>query len=444
VKDSRYLYAHRFGTSTADFMHCAVCNCQVFVRCEIEGQVYALVSAPTLLEFSRLQGFVPVDYDGENLPERLRRRARYWIPELYRGPLEDSPWRTFLILLRKHLDAHTVALLLRSPGDDEPMELLSEGGSRSDIENYNQGQFELDPLVELPSGQVVALHEFIPREELENSEFYRVIMQPQGWCDFLGADLREENELDIRIRIGRYQGGQEFGEEDKTLLRELLPHLETSVRLYTRMQRLERERAVYAGAVEQLSVATIILDEQAAVMSSNDLAQRLLARNDGITLRENQLQLASQEASRELHELVACVLKTSRQGDAPVVEAMRLPRAGGKPDLGLVIRGLPVPAAAQAQGIPRAAIFINDPGQVSAAPVKMLSRLFGFTPAEAGLAIQLANGLTLDEASAELGVSRNTTRTHLRSLFAKTGVSRQSMLVRLILKSVAPLGWETL
>jgi DNA-binding CsgD family transcriptional regulator len=51
----------------------------------------------------------------------------------------------------------------------------------------------------------------------------------------------------------------------------------------------------------------------------------------------------------------------------------------------------------------------------------------------------LANGLTLDQASAELGVSRNTARTHLRSLFSKTGVSRQTMLVRLILKSVANL-----
>ncbi len=51
----------------------------------------------------------------------------------------------------------------------------------------------------------------------------------------------------------------------------------------------------------------------------------------------------------------------------------------------------------------------------------------------------LAKGLNLDEASEQLNVSRNTTRTHLRSLFAKTGVNRQSLLVRLILNSVAPL-----
>ena len=51
----------------------------------------------------------------------------------------------------------------------------------------------------------------------------------------------------------------------------------------------------------------------------------------------------------------------------------------------------------------------------------------------------LADGLSLDEASEALGMSRNTARTHLRSIFSKTGVSRQTLLVRLILKSVAQL-----
>ena len=53
--------------------------------------------------------------------------------------------------------------------------------------------------------------------------------------------------------------------------------------------------------------------------------------------------------------------------------------------------------------------------------------------------VLLADGLSLDEASEALGMSRNTARTHLRSIFSKTGVSRQTLLVRLILKSVAQL-----
>ena len=69
-----------------------------------------------------------------------------------------------------------------------------------------------------------------------------------------------------------------------------------------------------------------------------------------------------------------------------------------------------------------------------------LRQLFEFTPAEAALALLLANGLTLDEASDELGITRNTAKSHLSSIFSKTGVTRQPKLVQLILKSVAPIG----
>ena len=45
-----------------------------------------------------------------------------------------------------------------------------------------------------------------------------------------------------------------------------------------------------------------------------------------------------------------------------------------------------------------------------------------------------------DEAAEKMDVRRNTARTHLRSIFCKTGVTRQTMLVRLLLNSVITLG----
>jgi DNA-binding CsgD family transcriptional regulator len=65
--------------------------------------------------------------------------------------------------------------------------------------------------------------------------------------------------------------------------------------------------------------------------------------------------------------------------------------------------------------------------------------LFELTPAEANLALLLARGLTLAEVSEAQNISPHTARAQLKSIFAKTGVSRQAELVRLILKSVASL-----
>ena len=89
MRDQRWVYAHRFGTRTADFMHCARCNELVYVRCEIEGQHYALVVVNALESADQLLDPQPVDYDGEALAGRLDRRSSRWIGRL--EVVEEGP-----------------------------------------------------------------------------------------------------------------------------------------------------------------------------------------------------------------------------------------------------------------------------------------------------------------------------------------------------------------
>lgn len=360
--------------------------------------------------------------------------------ELYNGPLEEPPWQGFLARMREELGAHLVTLLLRPPSLEEQVVMLADGGCLSAMESYSAGQFVLDPFVNLPSGEVFSLHEFLSRETLFASDFYRVIMQPQGWYDFLGLDLRDGSELDVRFRAGRHEGAAPFGDAEKALLRALTPHLQRAVRLHTRFSRIERERAIYAGAVEQLRVATMILDERGELLSINDAAADLIKRGAGIMLVDNKPQLEDREANREFMQLVQELRQPQPPGGPPrPAAALQVPRRGDLGDLGLVARAVPSVSAAAVRGAPRIALFISDPQQAPEPPQRVISRLFDLTPTEASLALLLANGMSLDEASAELAISRNTARAHLRAVFAKTGVARQSGLVRLILRSVAPL-----
>jgi DNA-binding CsgD family transcriptional regulator len=69
----------------------------------------------------------------------------------------------------------------------------------------------------------------------------------------------------------------------------------------------------------------------------------------------------------------------------------------------------------------------------------MARQLFDFTPAEANFDVELVNGLSLDEAAIKLGIRRNTARAHLRSIFMKADVTRQSELVRVLLNAVLGL-----
>lgn len=86
--------------------------------------------------------------------------------------------------------------------------------------------------------------------------------------------------------------------------------------------------------------------------------------------------------------------------------------------------GLALPA-------PEGAIVFVAPGREAANDeAHMYRETFGLTPAEARLAARLKEGLALKEAAEELGISVNTARNQIKSVFEKLGVNRQSDLIR--------------
>jgi len=335
------------------------------------------------------------------------------------------------------MGAVATTLVLRPAHTDRAGLILTEGGSSEGVALYRDGLFMADPFVALPPGRVVALHEIMPLAELEQTELYKLCMAPGGLHDSLGADIEVDGAIEARLRVARTRGARAFGRREKQLCVLLLPHLERAVRIHARLHRVESERALYAGAIAQLAVGAVILDGKGAVVATNRLAGEILARRDGLWVAEGTLRVQHAGEAAELRRIVAELLEQGRAGQPGVVQALRISRPSGRGDLGLIVR--PVPAAGETGHVPGVAIFISDPSERSDAPVQVLVKLFGFTPTEALVAIHLANGLNIDEAAAELGMTRNTARAHLRSVFTKTGISRQPALVRLILKSVASL-----
>lgn len=286
----------------------------------------------------------------------------------------------------------------------------------------------------------MALSDYLPEAELRQSEFFRNFLEPVDVFHILGVDINTSDGAQCRLRISRGRDDPPFVSAEKTLLARFIPHLEQSIRVHMQLNRIEIERNLYAGAVDQMAVGTIILDETGKVLQTNQVAERLLQEKDGIKQVNDGLQVGSARDTQEFRRLVRQAMLSQKGNQATVVEAMRVTRPSGRADLGIIVRSVPLAAWSEGKQCPAVVIFISDPEQQSSAPQEIVRALFDFTPAETQLAMLLANGLTLDEASEELGISRNTSRAHLRSTFSKTGVTRQTMLVRLILRSVATLG----
>lgn len=77
-------------------------------------------------------------------------------------------------------------------------------------------------------------------------------------------------------------------------------------------------------------------------------------------------------------------------------------------------------------------MLVADTDNVSVPNAELLKLLFDLTPVEALLARSLADGLSLAEIAARRRVSEATVRTQLKAVFHKTGVTRQTSLVRLL------------
>ena len=74
--------------------------------------------------------------------------------------------------------------------------------------------------------------------------------------------------------------------------------------------------------------------------------------------------------------------------------------------------------------------LIAAPPEAGNLVLNVFRQTLGLTPAEARLAARLRFGLSLKEAAEELGISVNTARNQLKSIFEKLGVNRQADLVR--------------
>ncbi|WP_419535295.1 helix-turn-helix transcriptional regulator [Endozoicomonas sp.] len=364
------------------------------------------------------------------------------VDKLYGGLQSKVPWKLFLEYLEQQIGASFSTLILRPPSQDTEGLILSTGGAHHNeaLTSYNDHFFALDPFVDLPSGQVVTLDEFIPEDERHQSEYFQQFLAPINVHHILGADIHTPDGAKCSLRISRGSEENRFSDDDKWLINTLIPHLMRAVQLHMQLNRMEAERNLYAGAVDQLAVGTIILDDEGKVLEINQVAKELENEDDGLRVSSRTLHIGTQQDTRRFRELIKETLAHQRNNTPSIVQAMRVARLSGKRDLGIIIRSIPSSQWSGTGKRPCVAIFVSDPERQSQPAQDIVKTLFDLTPAEAQLAMHLANGLTLDEASETLFISRNTARAHLRSIFSKTGVTRQTMLVRLILKSVAPLG----
>jgi DNA-binding CsgD family transcriptional regulator/PAS domain-containing protein len=367
------------------------------------------------------------------------------ITHIYQGSLEPQPWQTFLHSLRLHMGCDSAVMLLSSskngisaPSIWDNCSGVCRDDTRKAVDEYLR-RAHLAPLdgVQREASAISTIDEVISREELIN-KYYHKVLQPLGIEHQLGLYFSEPNGWNCQLCVINSAGKRNFDAADKQFFAALRPHLEHALKIFALLKHNELEKKIYGNALDQLTIGAIILNGEERVIETNEVAQRLLRESACISLVDHKLVPTKTRYATELNRLIKQALAwRQHHRDEPFVDALRIESQSGS-SVGMLIRSVPLTRWYENDGSPSVVIYLEGLAHQQA-PEQFIARLFGLTLSEANLASLLANGLTLAEAAAELGLAESSVRTYSKKIFSKTGVNRQAELVRLILKSVALL-----
>jgi DNA-binding CsgD family transcriptional regulator len=158
-------------------------------------------------------------------------------------------------------------------------------------------------------------------------------------------------------------------------------------------------------------------------------AETLLAQLDGLKTDDRQL-VATHPDSRTAFKLaIGSAIHARVTGGAG--GGVRLRRRSGRSDW-LALTS-PYPRFLEHLPVPTPSVIVRIL-ELEARPTlsEVHADLFHFTHREIEIASALLEGHSIDSLAARLGISRNTARVHLQSLFRKTDTNRQSDLVRML------------
>lgn len=293
--------------------------------------------------------------------------------------------------------------------------------------------------------------ELVPEAELRRSMIFNEMLEEQGMGRLCSVSLSDGGELTPMqpvLSLFRPADTSPFPDETVRLLQGCAPHLQRAIRLRVRLLSRQDGRegeVLWSGRmIDRLPMGVALLDAAGRILCLNRAGQAMADARDGLRLQPGRLQAEqASEARRLAHALEAAVSAGARTAAARRGEAadLRVSRPSGRAPYLLTVLPLSPEAAGpfgdagggEGDGARiRAVVYIVDPAAVAPGLGARLGGLFGLTPVEAALVTDLLADLTPAEIGDRRGVAISTVRSQLRSIFAKTGTTRQSELMNLV------------
>ncbi|MDH3473951.1 MAG: helix-turn-helix transcriptional regulator [Rhodospirillales bacterium] len=307
---------------------------------------------------------------------------------------------------------------------------------------YNEGLSAMNPWMDslafYEEGAVVFGEDIVPHGDMVQTEFYSVYLEPQDLLHRLCGVITRDGQDAHLISLLRPPAAPAFTRKDKAALADLLPHLKRSIKVRDRVVRDRLARESLAEFMDLLPVAFLLVGHKGRVELQNRVAKEIIAQEDGLFVGAGgYLATASAKNTADLRQLITETVEAApleSAGDECALSGEHFIISRGPDRLPLICVMYPVNGSRpddEQNSEPAVAVLIKDPQAERFDGLPDFASAYDLTNAEARLIRLLTAGQGLFEAAAELGITKNTARTHMRNIYSKVGTHRQADLIRL-------------
>ena len=287
--------------------------------------------------------------------------------------------------------------------------------------------------MKLPGGHVCTSQSLCPQAEVRSSEIYGDFMMEAGIEHGMFGVLENSKSRLASVSLYRCRTCTEFTDTELKVVQFLTPHVRRAFKLHLQFSELRARSTGFETALDMVATPVILFGHGGKIASMNRSASALIEERDGLFATRDGLKAERQAESALLSKAIQRAV-SSPKGNSGSGETVYVSRRARSP-LQILMSPVRNSGVNSLDGTITAIAFVNDPSRRRRPAQDILRTLFGLTPAECRVALLLGDGHAPKEIAGMIGVSVETVRSQMKSIFSKTAVKRQSELVRLLLSN---------
>lgn len=300
---------------------------------------------------------------------------------------------------------------------------------------YNEHFLASDPTlahVTRHPGRAFSCADYISDEVVATHPFYTQFLVPHGIRYVLSGVVSMRGSIVSFFGFQRLAQQAPFGVAEVAFMQRLIPHLQKADEVATRVSEIGEARRVAMAFLDRLTYGVVFVDRIGRIRMTNQKAERWLQAGEVVCAKLGRLLMAHGGEDQTLGHLIASASSPGADGSTQG-GAFDSANAHGTVRARLVV--LPI-AHEERQRLDddeaSAVVVIVDAEQQRALAPKFLQDEYELTASELRVALGLADGSTVKELADSLFITQHTVKSHMRSIFRKTDISRQADLVRLV------------